>query len=1606
MENIVNPAIVDVIPPCADEENNPALCEGITETNILYNNAKFYYASNELMGAIVSYSCAAISLNWIMKSTNNHEDPRYLASEQMLNCCLNAIEVLQQKLGTQKASNKEDDETKDWDKVCVNYEPLTFSKGSSDCIFFSDVAGLAKEKKLLQSSLIYPLSYPNLYPKASRGILIYGPPGTGKTFMIKAAVNELQNKDKSVGVLYFAPSPSDLKGKYVGETEKKIEEVFTCASRAACKYQNEYCTDKKYISIIFMDEMDSIAPDRSTDTTGLAGNSVNTLLQMMDGIKSFPNVAVIAATNYPWTLDSAILRRFDTQILVGLPTEGDLKVLLDLEINRAIKLDSDKSQFNYCREKEAIDKKKSDKNDKKKPECKLLCEEKPVQQLYLEEPYSQLEFEYFSESKKNIVLGIVNQLYQSHFSNSDLNRLIKSALTYTGELAVKNNLFYSSSLLKDFKFNKYISSLTQFKDKVNSIIKSIELLNNYLGPNPKQDPTVFQISPPEYLTVEYGDWTYVNIKSLFLKNNNIIINDPLVKDIYIKYRETDDLIVVDPANDEEAIILYAQNILGLTTDVETQAQPNGMSTSAQYLSALGPVGLPTKNIFTFKKNENPIDIIISMNFSFKQTGVNNTVYEGLPILKNLINAVFTPINQQYLDIKKQVKVSSVAITKSEKMLLLPLATRIGLWNDATRQPQTPVQNTSDREYNRINAPNIGASPAPRLEALKVAQKETEFFKLSPNDQLIIITKFFVPSQNRWGTWSTPTLNINDPALKQKIIDADFNKVLLESYESELKEYEYKKTLYDDWVKAGSSGTAPLNPQGPPTPPGILNQGNVGTFGTKKIKNKFGDIIPTISSSKNCIENRANNTIFKGFIRQLISIDRQRLILALDTEFVKYFSAHNFDFYRFIILYQLINRFQNIANNGGAANDLVIKGKLVYFILKKDNLNKYVTFADSYLQSLDKYAGLSLKIYNDEIPDDEINVAKILDMQTINGDVINVIEEDDFENNKIYKVKISDFIKLIDNLDIYSNVMFEDSVKDLILQNKDIYICIPQNIFFIIFQSKIKISVAEPLYKPDLNFNSETNKMIQLFIDNLINTNKLYVSIDSSFSPDFFTNKIEQLIKSVEMAAPPAGAPAGAPAVPQVSVYLLSNTILDLLYDNFKVRSADTINLTTRAVNSVAPEIDNFYKFLVEEKKPINGPVRNKAMFIKSKFNFNALSQLRKRGILLDLSELGKSVSNRVINVFRSSDKVEGEKEEASQKLLNTQNDKGQILPQLFKKIEAIGFLVSGVGVIKDVKIIADSEIYLKKSQNILVKWVDIKKSSGFGKLSNLMKLGNSVFGLSGNRFLNYIVRASTAATTAYQTAGWFDLVGLSGTGAGIGAYATSGIRMASTAVGYVAPKIVTSVATGLGSGGIAATSTGVGTAIGSTTYSLLTVFGVGSGTVAIIGGSIIGVGLIANIYNIYQDPNKIGSEEIIDNVYVNLLFDLITIKGYVEVENFSDDAFEAFDATISQIIHSQGVLFDADFATRKETSGLEDSWNFFNSEKYVKTDGYVNKMTLEENSPPNIKYLLTNLNIPLQSFYYAMSQVKSTYIKGLVDDLNSYYNNKDDFLEELKKRKK
>eukprot|EP00371_Babesia_bovis_P000901 XP_001609548.1 ATPase, AAA family [Babesia bovis T2Bo] len=181
---------------------------------------------------------------------------------------------------------------------------------------WSDIAGLETAKQSLQEAVVFPMRFPNLFTgslKPWRGILLYGPPGTGKTYLAKACATEL---DAS----FIAISSSDVLSKWLGESEKFVKSLFQAArERAPC--------------VIFIDEIDSLCSSRS-ESDSECGRRVKTefLVQMQGVSEDSDGVLVLAATNLPWALDSAIIRRFDRRIYIPLPDLQARRQLLELSL--------------------------------------------------------------------------------------------------------------------------------------------------------------------------------------------------------------------------------------------------------------------------------------------------------------------------------------------------------------------------------------------------------------------------------------------------------------------------------------------------------------------------------------------------------------------------------------------------------------------------------------------------------------------------------------------------------------------------------------------------------------------------------------------------------------------------------------------------------------------------------------------------------------------------------------------------------------------------------------------------------------------------------------------------------------------------------------------------------------------------------------------------------------------------------------------------------------------------------------------------------------------------------------------------------------------------
>lgn len=212
-----------------------------------------------------------------------------------------------------------------------------FVKGSKECAdaWFNMIIGQQQTKDDIRQGFLYPLLYPSLYPSRSRSLLLYGPPGTGKTLIAKAIANELSVESGGrVRLLLFAPRPAEMLSKFVGETQKQIKDLFRYASEWATQEQQRCGGADQVLSVIFLDEVEAIAGDRASDKTGFISSTLNPLLQEMDGVDSADNVVVIAATNYPWQLDAAFLRRFTTRVLVDLPKKDDIEKYIESKVSR------------------------------------------------------------------------------------------------------------------------------------------------------------------------------------------------------------------------------------------------------------------------------------------------------------------------------------------------------------------------------------------------------------------------------------------------------------------------------------------------------------------------------------------------------------------------------------------------------------------------------------------------------------------------------------------------------------------------------------------------------------------------------------------------------------------------------------------------------------------------------------------------------------------------------------------------------------------------------------------------------------------------------------------------------------------------------------------------------------------------------------------------------------------------------------------------------------------------------------------------------------------------------------------------------------------------
>lgn len=284
-----------------------------------YQQAKDFYAAGDIPAAREAFLRAAELANQISIGAKSYDVK--MEYHKLAAKILDFVKTgCSGKKPVTSAAGTENDLPKAEEKP--SFTPVQQS-GASDKITFADVAGLEDVKEQITFKVLSPMQKPELAEKyhirAGGKILLYGPPGTGKTFIARAIAGEVDAE-------FFAVNCQDLISKYMGDSSKQLDSLFAEA-------------EKHEKAIIFFDEFDSVASKRGDGTGGVDAEMarfVATFLTKVDGFKPTANkmLLLIAATNRPWALDSAMLRggRFDTQIYVGVPDQAAREFL----VNRAL----------------------------------------------------------------------------------------------------------------------------------------------------------------------------------------------------------------------------------------------------------------------------------------------------------------------------------------------------------------------------------------------------------------------------------------------------------------------------------------------------------------------------------------------------------------------------------------------------------------------------------------------------------------------------------------------------------------------------------------------------------------------------------------------------------------------------------------------------------------------------------------------------------------------------------------------------------------------------------------------------------------------------------------------------------------------------------------------------------------------------------------------------------------------------------------------------------------------------------------------------------------------------------------------------------------------
>ena len=355
--------------------------------------------------------------------------------------------------------------------LVLNPNAVDISEEKIPDVTYEDIGGLDEEIKKIREMVELPLKHPEVFARLGveppKGVLLYGPPGTGKTLLAKAVASETEAN-------FILLNGPEIMSKFYGESEKKVRDIFEQA-------------EKNAPSIIFIDEIDAIAPKREESFGEVERRVVSQLLTMMDGLKNRGRIVVIGATNRPNALDEALRRpgRFDREISISVPDkQGRLSVLKihtrNMPVTPPIRKDYINNRIKQLNE-EIVASKNQENTEESEKNVRINKEEleflkKIVKELTDSESKNEQIVKKLDNKEKNelkdvLVGGLLEELSAiSHgFVGADLSALCKEAAMAAlrrvlPDLSLKEDEPLSQELLAKLQVNS-----KDFKDALKNV---------------------------------------------------------------------------------------------------------------------------------------------------------------------------------------------------------------------------------------------------------------------------------------------------------------------------------------------------------------------------------------------------------------------------------------------------------------------------------------------------------------------------------------------------------------------------------------------------------------------------------------------------------------------------------------------------------------------------------------------------------------------------------------------------------------------------------------------------------------------------------------------------------------------------------------------------------------------------------------------------------------------------------------------------------------------------------------------------------------------------------------------------------------------------------